>query len=40
VPAAADAHLVARLDDAGFGTEAPSVYPLSGLAITVVRARR
>jgi SAM-dependent methyltransferase len=36
----ADAHLISRLGDAGFRTGSPSVYPLAGLAITVVRAHR
>jgi len=35
--APADAHLVARLGEAGFETDEPSVHPLSGLSITVVR---
>ena len=39
-PTPPDAHLVARLNGAGFQTDPPSVYPLSGLAITVVRAHR
>jgi len=39
VAAPADAQLVAQLGTAGFRTDAPSVYPLAGLAITVVRAQ-
>jgi ubiquinone/menaquinone biosynthesis C-methylase UbiE len=35
-----DSALVAQLQDAGFRVEAPTVYPLSGLPITVVRAVR
>ena len=37
-PTPPDSHLVERLQDAGFRTDVPSVYPLSGLPITVVRA--